>query len=273
MTSVRRALHRLLSDPSEYPFHGEAVVREVSRVGANFIRLTLHSKDFDRYQDPAPGDAMKLHLAPGEHRVYTVRRFMRSESTLLVDILDHGDGLGVRWAVAVRPGDTVAFTGRRPEFLPSDDVDGYLFLADSAAVPAIAAIFESLGETDSVTAVLKTPAYEDRALVRVCPRWDVEWLAAGDSLVDAARLLSPTPARLQGWIGTETVTAHQLRELMLDRYMHIDDLKAGVYWSSEETWTESYNRSVERFLRLRAEGQDMTDPNVLEKLTFDDRHS
>lgn len=268
MTSIRQALHQLLASPTEVPIEGEAEVVDISRVGASYVRVTLRSKDFKKYHDPWPADALKLHLTPGEHRVYTVRSFDADERTVELDIHDHGIGLGARWLSNLGTGRRVSFTGRRPEFYRSDETDGYLFVADASATPAVAAIFDTLGQSDSVTALLALPESGDRDLIRTSTHWDVRWLPDHESLLNEVKLLSLPSGRWQGWIATETGYAQQLRDLILDRHVSLTDLKAGAYWSNTETWTDSYNRSVALFQKLMEEGHDMTDPFILERLTF-----
>ncbi|MDF3319713.1 siderophore-interacting protein [Rhodococcus sp. C3V] len=268
MTSIRQALHQLLASPTEVPFEGEAEVADISRVGASYVRVTLRSEDFEKYHDPRPADALKLHLIPGEHRVYTIRGFDADELTVVLDIYDHGIGLGARWLSSLDTGRRVSFTGRRPEFYRSDDVDGYLFVGDASAAPAVATIFDSLDQSDSVTALLALPQDGDRGLLRTQIHWDVRWLTDHESLLNEVKLLSLPSGRWQGWVATETEYAQQFRAVILDRHVSLTDLKAGAYWSSTETWTNSYNRSVALFQELMEEGHDMTDPGILERLTF-----
>lgn len=273
MTSIRQALHQLLASPTEVPIEGEAEVVDISRVGASYVRVTLRSKDFKKYHDPWPADALKLHLTPGEHRVYTVRSFDADELTVTLDIYDHGVGLGARWLSSLDTGRRVSFTGRRPEFYRSDDVDGYLFVADASAAPAVATIFDTLDQSDSVIALLALPNGGDRDLIRTEKHWDVRCLTDHESLLNEVKLLSLPSGRWQGWVATETEYAQQLRAVILDHHVSLTDLKAGAYWSSTETWTESYNRSVALFRKLMEEGHDMTDPSILERLTFSEQTS
>lgn len=273
MTSIRQALHQLLASPTEVPFEGEAEVVDISRVGASYVRVTLRSEDFKKYHNPWPADALKLHLTPEEHRVYTVRSFDADELTVVLDIHVHGVGLGARWLSNLSTGRRVSFTGRRPEFYRSDDVDGYLFVADASAAPAVAAIFDTLGQSDSVTALLALPEGGDCDLIRASTHWDVRWFSDHEALLNEVRLLSLPSGRWQGWVATETGYAQQLRALMLECHVSLPDLKAGSYWSSTEAWTDSYNRSVALFQKLREGGHDMTDPSILERLTFSEQTS
>jgi NADPH-dependent ferric siderophore reductase len=258
MTSIRQALHLLLADPEEKPFHAQANVVKREKVSANFTRITLRSTEFGQYSAPWPADAVKLELTPDEHRVYTVRHFDGSAGAIAIDVFDHGVGLGTTWA-----GNGVGITGRRPEFFRSAEVDSFLFLADSSALPAIAAIFDSLEDSDQVTAVLAV-APEDRSLVAIRPSWDVRW-------VDELPSRPPIPAgRVQAWVAGEASSTKKLRGVLLrDGAIRLDDFKVGAYWWEGRTWTDSFSASVEKFHRLAAEGKDMTDPTVLESLTMD----
>jgi NADPH-dependent ferric siderophore reductase len=78
-------------------------------------------------------------------RTYTVRWVDTAAQELAIDFVIHGDeGLAGPWAATAQPGDTFTFTGPGGAYNPSPDADWYLFVGDEAALPAIAAVIESL---------------------------------------------------------------------------------------------------------------------------------
>ena len=101
-------------------------------------------------------------------RVYTVRAFRPGDLEVDIDVALHGDtGPASRWAGAARPGDRVVMIGATHGH-PVTDVAWHppagatrlLLAADETAVPAAAAILESLDRP--ATAFLEVPAPDDR---------------------------------------------------------------------------------------------------------------
>lgn len=101
-------------------------------------------------------------------RVYTIRAFRPAALEVDVDFALHGDGgPASRWAAAARPGDRIVMIGATPghpvtdvAWSPPAGACRLLLAADETALPAAAAILESLDRP--ATAFLEVPARDDR---------------------------------------------------------------------------------------------------------------
>ncbi|WP_154606322.1 siderophore-interacting protein [Arthrobacter sp. AQ5-05] len=191
----------------------------------------------------------------GVMRTYTVRALRPGE--LDVDFVLHlgGDsGPAAEWAAAARPGDPMTLIGPCArwgdclgiEFAPGDP-QRVLLVGDETAVPAIAAILESLPPHVRGHAVLEVPTAEDFLDMSTAAKVDIRWHARngnahGEALerdvrtvvvpaaclrgkepddVDVdATILWETPgtvptAGLYAWIAGEAATVRELRRYLV----------------------------------------------------------
>lgn len=123
---------------------------------------------------------------------YTVRRFDRATATLDLWVVLHGHGGdGERWARNAEVGDPVALWGPRQAYEPPADSTSVVLLGDETALPAIAAILESLpaGHHARVIVALHEPAHA--VALRSAAEIDLTWIDdLGDNpLLDAVRAI------------------------------------------------------------------------------------
>lgn len=102
--------------------------------------------------------------------------------------LDGGSGPAAEWAAAAQPGDTLLLVGPCArwgdclgiEFAPGES-GRVLLVGDETAVPAIAAILETLPAHVSGHAVLEVPSAGDFLDISTPANVEVQWLARGDN--------------------------------------------------------------------------------------------
>ncbi|AIY02523.1 hypothetical protein ART_2924 [Arthrobacter sp. PAMC 25486] len=219
----------------------------------------------------------------GVMRTYTVRALRPSvpasadgpgdPAELDIDFvlhLDGGSGPAAEWAAAARPGDTLMLVGPCArwgdclgiEYAPGE-AERVLLVGDETAVPAIAAILETLPPHISGHAVLEVPSAEDFLDISTPANVEVRWLARGakdhgeelsrhvralvvpaacevgeepeDVDVDAT-ILWETPAATAGhglyaWIAGEAATIKALRRyLVRDVGMDRNSVAFMGYW-------------------------------------------
>ncbi len=219
----------------------------------------------------------------GVMRTYTVRSMRRgvpasADSPALpaeMDIdfvlhLDGGSGPAAEWAASAVPGDALLLVGPCArwgdclgiEFAPGE-AERVLLVGDETAVPAIAAILETLPPHISGHAVLEVPGTEDFLELAVPANVEVRWLARGikphgellagavrsvvvpaacdvgeepeDVDIDAS-ILWETPAAntghgLYAWIAGEAATIRDLRRyLVRDVGMDRNSVAFMGYW-------------------------------------------
>jgi iron complex transport system ATP-binding protein len=204
-------------------------VRRVTRLCPSFVRVTFTGDDLDAFADNGRDQRIKFLLPapcggweyldrqnpdwytawrelPEERRnplrTYTVRAVRQDLREVDVDIVLHGDtGPASRWANGARPGTPLVILGpnaahegphRGLEFAPPATSHALLLAGDETAVPAIAAICETL-PADAVGEVfLEVPHREDRWTLVAPEGVRITWLARedrvhGDLLVPAVQ--------------------------------------------------------------------------------------
>jgi NADPH-dependent ferric siderophore reductase len=258
-------------------------VESVRRLSPGFSRIAVTGDGLGQYTRQEPADAFKLMFPPdGSRRIdyprrgpdnipywpegttqpllraFTVRAFDRARSRLEFDVALHASGMFVDWLRAGPVGCEVALSGMRREFAPGLDVGCYVFAGDASALPAIAAIVETLDAP--VVCYLQVPDEADRALL---PRQDVRWvddLAAG--LPD-----QPPPGRVQVWLAAEAAAVRAVRRHVIDRWgVDRDDLHASAYWRAGHDATRFDAVNLVRYQEAAGQGLDITDPDVREEL-------
>ncbi|GAA1868881.1 siderophore-interacting protein [Myceligenerans crystallogenes] len=204
-------------------------VTRVVRLCPSFVRVTFTGGDLHRFADNGRDQRIKFvlpdpsggwdHLLkndpdwftswralPDERRnplrTYTVRTVRQDRHEIDVDMVLHGDsGPASRWATAAREGSPLVIMGPDAwfdgpqggaEFAPPSGSHALLLAGDETAVPAIAAICESL-PADAVGEVfLEVPHPEDGWVIAAPEGVRVHWLHRdgaehGDLLVPAVR--------------------------------------------------------------------------------------
>ncbi len=117
----------------------------VGEFSDHYVKLLFPPIGAD-YTTDADMDEVQQSRPREEHpvqRAYTVRSFDPVAATFVVDFVWHGDkGLAGPWAASAKPGDAISFVGPGGAYLPADDADWHLMIADESALPAVAASLE-----------------------------------------------------------------------------------------------------------------------------------
>ncbi len=226
---------RRLPAPTYLTYAVEVVATEA--LGPTFRRLTFASdqlRDFGagghdqriKLVLPRPGQSV-ADLPSGEDwyvewrampedvrptmRTYTVRAFRPEQGELDVDFVLHGvdagdSGPAASWAATARSGDQVGLVGPdRPgrgrmwgcEWSPPATTKRLLLAGDETAVPAMAAIVESLPPEARGIVCVEVPHPGDQQVWRHPRGIEVRWLARGDdsgAAVPHGTLLEPVVA-------------------------------------------------------------------------------
>nr|WP_246461836.1 siderophore-interacting protein [Nocardia transvalensis] len=245
-------------------------VAEIEQLTPGFTRVVLSGSALADYTDPRPADAFKLIL-PGDApepvlRAFTVRRFDSAAQRLTMDVARHEQG-SIDWLLALRPGDTVSLSGMRPEWAVGEGVRDHVLIGDDTAVPAIAAIIESLDASDTVSVYLALSDPADIALVPSHPNLTVRRLGA---VTEAAEHTPPPVAaarRAQAWIAAEAGQVRRVRAHVTDRWgIARADLLARAYWKLGTTSTDNDSATLARYQEALAGGDDVYDPELAEDI-------
>jgi NADPH-dependent ferric siderophore reductase len=148
-------------------------------------------------------------------RTYTVRWVDEAARELAIDFVVHGDeGLAGPWAAQAQPGDTLTFTGPGGAYNPAPDADWYLFAGDEAALPAIAAVIESLPAEATGLAFLEVDSDADIQPVAAPPGLELRWLTRNGVPAGESNLLVQAVADAAWPAGRVDVFAHGERGYM-----------------------------------------------------------
>lgn len=216
------------------PVHiGRVVATE--QLTARMRRVTVHSEAV-RDMHLRPAQDVELHLRDAGRRVkrrYTIRHARRGAGELDLDVLLHGAGPGAIWGATAQPGEETRFQGPRGK-LELTSADWHLCCGDESALPAVAAICESLPPNEPALAVLEVQSADDRLPVAA----DVHWVARGACpagtpavLLDATAALSLPGGRGHAYLLGETRTMVALRAQLEARGLAHESIFVKGYWN------------------------------------------
>ncbi|GAB3274590.1 siderophore-interacting protein [Parasphingorhabdus pacifica] len=254
-----------------------ATVRSVESVTPNMLRVGFEGADLrwivgagpDQYVKlffPIPGQA-RPQLPEGETeygmswyrayldmpddvrpamRTYTVRALRPSLGEIDVDFVLHGDdGPASRWARRARPGDEVAMIGPHGIYAVPPEANWQLLVGDETAVPAIAAIVESLPREVAARVFVETGSEVDEQHFDTPADVDIRWLPRGSAprgqrLLEALRADEFPAGFPYAWLAGEAgVVKHVRRHLVSERGFEKRAITFTGYWrqgkSEEDT--------------------------------------
>jgi NADPH-dependent ferric siderophore reductase len=214
------------------------------------------------YTAPFDLDELKSldrRLRPFRRR-YTVRHWSPIRRKLTLDFVVHGArGIGGPWAANARMGDALVLTGPAGSYRPDDTADWHLLVGDESAVPAIAAVLESLpsGTSAVVRLLCDGPAHEFDLAPGRAP--DIAWLQRTggaldeELLVNSVRDLDFPRGRAAAFVHGEAAETRAVRRhLLADRELSVDQLSCSPYWRrgfDDEAWRQvkaAWNADVAR---------------------------
>lgn len=252
------------------PLSLRLTVAEARPLSPGFTRVVLAGEALTQYRAPRPADAFKLELSTDDTgrpllRAFTVRAFDAAARRLTVDVARHERGVAVNWLATVSPGDAVTLAGMRPEWVAADGVRDHVLIGDGTALPAIAAIIESLGPEHRVWAYVALPDPADRALLPEHPGLELRVLPAVTDIKDA-----PTDRRTQVWLAAEAAAVRQVRAHVMDAWgVARVDLLARAYWKRGRTNTDIDAASLLGYREAVLVGGDIHDPALAERIDLE----
>jgi len=201
-------------------------------------RVQLTSPDLDRF-DYLAGQDMALTFrrvaAPPVRRRYTIRQHDPVRRRIDLDFVLHGDGPGMRWAQAARPGESIEVVGPRGKITLVRDAGWHLFAGDATALPGAFAMMETLPAGMRAAAyLLVTDATERQRFDAGSPTRTVTWCYENssngrDGLVAAAAASSPDGGH--AYLAGEVALVSALKAALLGRGWSADQVSAKAYWN------------------------------------------
>ncbi len=230
-----------MPEPRQRPPRRTVAVQSVTRVTPRLRRIVV-TGELEEWDQSKPGAHFKVFVPQAGSdepamRTYTVRRFQ--PGSLTIDFADHSDGPASTWARTVEQGAEFQISGMaRSGFMPDAESHWCLFLADHAALPAVAAILESLPAGLRALVVIELQEPQDALQLESEAELEIRWLtesgAPGDQLVAAARELALPDGSGEVWVGCEAgqmrlIRAHMLGELGVSS----GALHTRAYWKQD----------------------------------------
>lgn len=194
-------------------------------------------------------------------RTYTVRWVDAEASELAIDFVVHGtEGIAGPWAAKAQPGDVIHVRGPNGGYAPDPDADWFLFVADEAGLPAVAASLETLPAGSRAVALIEIYGPADEIELRTDADLELRWLHRGDAaagtttlLDEAVRGLDWLPGRVQAFVHGESALLKSVRPYVLkERGIARADVSVSAYWrrgTTEEgfrVWKSEQTEAVMR---------------------------
>jgi NADPH-dependent ferric siderophore reductase len=173
-------------------------------------------------------------------RTYTVRWVDEAARELAIDFVIHGDeGLAGPWAASARPGDSLIFTGPGGGYNPDPTADWHLLAGDEAALPACAAVIESLPADATGMAFLEVDTDADIQAIAAPAGLQLVWLkregapaGASELLVNAVRDAEWPEGRVDVFAHGERGYMKGLREVLFrERGLERSQVSLSGYWA------------------------------------------
>ena len=170
-------------------------------------------------------------------RRYTIRRFDPRRRLLDLDFVMHGDGPGIRWAQAARPGLAVEAIGPRGKIGLNPNAKWHLFAGDATAVPGAFAMIEALppGVPAGAHFLVADPAERQRFDAAAATRtasWRYENVGDGpDGFVAAVFAAGSWSDGGHAYLAGEVELVKALKVALLSAGWPSDRVSAKAYWN------------------------------------------
>ncbi|MBS62596.1 siderophore-interacting protein [Salinisphaera sp.] len=259
-------------------------VTDVARLSPSLLRVELAGENgvLAGFADDRAGAHLKIFLPqPGEAtpalpeftpdgprwpqsraraitRTYSARYFDKHRQRLYVDFVLHGDdGPASAWARRARVGDTIGVAGPGGPSPMLAPVDRVLLAGDITALPAIAALLESLPAHVCGHAIVQLPDDADRPVLDYAASITIDWLQAphvdhGDTpMVRALKALEPPTEPVAAWVAGENASILAMRAHLRDVWgLTRQQIYAVPYWkarANEEAYHAERHRVMDNF--------------------------
>jgi NADPH-dependent ferric siderophore reductase len=227
--------------PRQRPPRRSVAVESISQLTPR-LRRVVATGELEGWDPSSPGAHLKIFVPSGGSdepamRTYTVRRF--EPGALTIDFAQHSDGPATVWAESAKVGESFQISGMaRSGFIPDPGSEWCLFLADHAALPAVAAILESLPAGVSALVIVELQDPQDALELESAAELEIRWLTESGApcaqLVSAARDLRLPAGNGEVWVGCEAASMRQIRAHMLNELqVGPRSLHTRAYWKQD----------------------------------------
>lgn len=197
------------------------------------------------YRWPFDPDALRAG-EPAERwpvtRTYTVRGYDQASNEMTIDFVVHGDeGLAGPWAARAVPGDQIGFYGPGGGYAPDQQADCHLLVGDEAALPAIAAALERLGDHARAAVYIEVEGSEDEQVLSSSPHVVVTWVHRrqrpyGEALAAVVRTAGVPAGDVQAFVHGNAEMIRRMRRFLFHEIgFNRQRVSMSGYWRTGQT--------------------------------------
>ena len=227
--------------PRQRPPRRNVTVRSISQLTPR-LRRVVAGGELEGWDPAKPGAHFKVFVPEDGSeelamRTYTVRSF--APGALTIDFAQHSDGPATTWAQSAEVGEPFQISGMaRSGFVPDPATEWCVFLADHAALPAVAAIVESLPRELRTLVIVELQDPQDALQFESASEPEIRWLTESstpcEALVAASRELQLPSGSGEIWVGCEAGAMRQIRAHMLNELKVTPrSLHTRAYWKQD----------------------------------------
>jgi NADPH-dependent ferric siderophore reductase len=232
-----------MPEPRQRPPRRNVAVHSTSQLTPRLLRIVV-TGELEAWDSGEPGAHLKVFIPQSGSeelamRTYTVRGFESDPGALTLDFALHSDGPATSWARRAAVGERFEISGiARSGFLPDPSSEWCVFVADHAALPAVAAITEALPAAMHAIVVVELQDLEDALELESAAELEVCWLiesgAPCERLVSSIRELTLPAGGGQVWVGCEAGSMREIRAHMLESVgVGPRSLHTRAYWKKD----------------------------------------
>ena len=210
----------------------------------HYLKLLFAPHGCD-YRWPFDPDVLRA-AEPAERwpvtRTYTVRAYEPTRNEMTIDFVVHGDeGLAGPWAAQAEPGDRIGFFGPGGGYAPDPAADRHLLVGDEAALPAIAAALDRLGDRARATVYLEVAGPADEQVLSASPDVEVVWVhrqgrAYGEALAEVVRAAGVPAGDVQAFVHGNAEMIRRLRRYLFGEVdFNRQRVSMSGYWRTGQT--------------------------------------
>lgn len=221
-----------------------ATVTETVRIAPHCVRIRMVSSTL--FDDAAPEPAAWLRFwfpdpdgsGTEFQRAYTISEADVAGGRFAIDVVLHDPpGPASWWAHTVDPGTTIAvmsLMGSSRFQAPGERPAGYLLIGDSASIPGINGIIETVPDDVPIEAYLEQHD-DDDPLIPLArhPHSRVHWVARRDAKSLAEAIETRDWTGWYAWATPEATTLKHVRHRLREEFgLHKSEIHAQAYWSA-----------------------------------------
>lgn len=221
-------------------------VLETSWIAPHCIRVWMHSPTLFTDAAVEPSAWLRFWFPDPDgsdtefQRAYTIAEGDAESGRFAVDMMLHEPaGPATRWARTVEPGATIAavsLMGSSRFEVPDADAQpaGYLLMGDSASIPGINGIIDTIAPDVPIELYLEQHTDDDLLIpLREHPRLRVHWVPRRDANSLAAAIEARDWSDWYAWATPEAATLKALRTRLRDEFgFPKSEIHAQAYWTA-----------------------------------------